>query len=246
MGSLSLYTILFLLQGALFVLMIRTFIRFYRVEMKLMAPHPIMIYSLGAQITAIFLQMVHLRGYSSDGEGYQLADVLSKVSQGFSEVAMSLLLITLASGWKTRYEEIDFDDGLEIYLPMTALVLMVHIILVALTFVDLDASHKYHDFAGVQGWCLVFLKTILLFYFLYCIYDSETQSKKERAKLKYLSQLRLLGATYLLAVPVSVLMSFMFEPYERQYTYIMFSEMGMFAANASLFYLLSNEKSSYR
>ena len=56
----------------------------------------------------------------------------------------------------------------------------------------------------------------------------------------------MLGATYLLAVPVSVLLSFMFEPYERQYTYIMFSEMGMFAANASLFYLLSNEKSTYR
>ena len=152
-----------------------------------MAPHPIMIYSLGAQITAIFLQMVNLWAYASDGEGYQLCDVLSKVSQGFSEVSMSLLLITLASGWKTRYEEIDFDDGLEIYLPMTALVLMVHIILVALTFVDIDASHKYHDFAGVQGWCLVFLKTILFCYFLYCIYDSQEQSKKERAKLKYLS-----------------------------------------------------------
>ena len=131
--------------------------------------------------------MVNLWAYASDGEGYQLCDVLSKVSQGFSEVSMSLLLITLASGWKTRYEEIDFDDGLEIYLPMTALVLMVHIILVALTFVDIDASHKYHDFAGVQGWCLVFLKTILFCYFLYCIYDSQEQSKKERAKLKYLS-----------------------------------------------------------
>lgn len=117
--------------------------------------------------------MVHLWLFSSDGEGSTLCDVLSKVSQGFSEVAMSLLLITLASGWKIRFEEIDFDDGLEIYLPMTALVLMVHIILVALTFVDIDASHKYHDFAGVQGWCLVGLKTILFAYFFYCIYDSK-------------------------------------------------------------------------
>ena len=166
-------------------------------------------------MTAIFLQMVHLWAYSSDGEGIQLCDVISKVSQGFSEVTMSLLLITLASGWKTRYEEIDFDDGLEIYLPMTALVLMVHIILIALTFVDMDASHKYHDFAGVQGWCLVFLKTILFLYFAYCIYDSQEHCKKEREKLKYLSQLRMLGASYLLAIPVSVLVSFMFEPYER-------------------------------
>ena len=58
-------------------------------------------------------------------------------------------MIALASGWKLRYQDIDFDDGLEIYLPMTILVLMVHIILVALTFVDVDASHKYHDYAGI-------------------------------------------------------------------------------------------------
>lgn len=115
---------------------------------------------------------MHLWAYSSDGEGLVPCDVLSKISQGFSETAMSLLIITLASGWKLRYQEIDFDDGLEVYLPMTALVLMVEIILVALTFVDVDASHKYHDFAGVQGWCLMGLKTILFAYFSYCIWDS--------------------------------------------------------------------------
>jgi hypothetical protein len=51
-----------------------------------------------------------LWGYADDGEGYFVADVLSKISQGFSEVAMSLLLIMLASGWKLRYQELDFDD----------------------------------------------------------------------------------------------------------------------------------------
>ena len=62
---------------------------------------------------------------------------------------MSLLLITLASGWKLRYDEIDIDDSLELYVPMTALVLLVHVILIALVFVDADASHKYHDFSGI-------------------------------------------------------------------------------------------------
>jgi len=69
--------------------------------------------------------------------------------QGFSETVIGLLLITLASGWKLRYQEIDFEDSVEVYLPMTALVLVVQVLLAALTFVDIDASHKYHDFAGV-------------------------------------------------------------------------------------------------
>jgi len=102
------------------------------------------------------------------------------VVQSFSEVAMSLLLIVLASGWKLRYEEIDFDDGLEIYLPMTALVLMVQLILTALTFVDIDASHKYHDFSGVQGWCLFVLKLVIFAYFSYCIWDSKNNSKSKK------------------------------------------------------------------
>ena len=99
-------------------------------------------------------------------------DVFSKVSQGFSEVAMSVLLIMLASGWKLHYQEIDSNDGLELYWPLAALICLIHVVLIALTFVDIDASHKYHDFAGIQGWCLFAIKSVLYAYFSYCIYDS--------------------------------------------------------------------------
>ena len=115
--------------------------------------------------------MLHLYGYSTNGEGYTVFDVLSKIAQGFSEVTLSLLLITLASGWKLRYEDLDLDESVEVYIPATALVLLFHIILIALTFVDVDASHKYHDFAGVQGWCIFALKTILYLYFFWCMRD---------------------------------------------------------------------------
>ena len=54
---------------------------------------------------------------------------------------------------------------------MTVLVLIIHIILIALLFIDADASHKYHDFAGIQGWCLIGLKLIIFAYFSYCVWD---------------------------------------------------------------------------
>ena len=54
-GSLRLYSVLFFLLGGLFCLMINTFRKFYKVEKKWMAPHPIMIYALAAQLTSIFL-----------------------------------------------------------------------------------------------------------------------------------------------------------------------------------------------
>lgn len=45
-GLLRLYSILLVLLGALFCLLCRTFLRFYRVENSCLAPHPIIIFGL--------------------------------------------------------------------------------------------------------------------------------------------------------------------------------------------------------
>ena len=55
-----------------------------------------------------------------------------------------------------------------------------------------------------------------------------------------------MGTAYLLAIPASVIISFLFDPHERQYSYTLVSEMAMFGANVTMFYLLSYNKSSYR
>lgn len=75
--------------------------------------------------------------------------MMSKICQGFSDVAMAMLLILLARGWKVRFHDIDADDGLDVYIPLTAMIVLIEIMVAALTFVDVDASHKYHDFGGM-------------------------------------------------------------------------------------------------
>ena len=104
---------------------------------------------------------------------------------------------------------------------MTALVVMIQVILAALTFVDIDAYHKYHDFAGVQGWILFFLKLIIYAYYLWCIY--ETKQKADRKQMVYLGTLVKLSSSYLLAIPLTIFMCFMFAPCERQYMFTFFS-----------------------
>ena len=47
-------------------------------------------------------------------------------------------------------------------------------------------------------------------------------------------------------MPLSVVTTLLFEAYEAQYVYTLCSEMAMFSANATLFYLLYSPKSSYR
>lgn len=69
-----------MLLGSLFSLLVRTFYKFFKEEGKWMAPHPIMLYALSAQMTAIGFQLIHLWGYSTNGEGYTVCDVFSKIS----------------------------------------------------------------------------------------------------------------------------------------------------------------------
>ena len=41
------------------------------------------------------------------------------------------------------------DDQIEIFIPGFIFIAVVHIVIATLTFVDIDASHKHHDFAGI-------------------------------------------------------------------------------------------------
>jgi hypothetical protein len=123
--------------------------------------------SLFGQFVSLVLRTIHLWFYASNGSGVQVLDILSKIFNGTSECSMSMLLIALANGWTILYQNVDIDDRLEIFIPITAFTVMVHVMVSALTFVDVDANHKYHDFAGIQGWVMMVCK-LALFATLVC------------------------------------------------------------------------------
>jgi hypothetical protein len=128
---------------------------------------------------------------------------------------MSALLIMLANGWTLTYQEVELDDTAELYLPIAAMVIMVHVIMSALTFVDLDASHKYHDFAGIQGFIMYALKMLIWLCFLW--HWNYTNKTIERRSLTYFKMFLFGASAYLLAVPISITASWFYEPYERQF-----------------------------
>jgi hypothetical protein len=75
-----------------------------------------------------------------------VCDVFGVILDMLSECAMTLLILMLAKGWMTTYVKFDFDDGIDVYAPLYMLVLMLHTMMGALTFLDKDSHHKYHDF----------------------------------------------------------------------------------------------------
>ena len=177
---------------------------------------------------------MHLWWYSSDGNGLMACDVISRMFEGVSEVTMSILILILATGWTVTYEHIDWDEDIDIFGPLVALVVIIHIMLAALDYVDIDASHKYHDYAGLQGLFLIGTKISLAIYFIYKMH--QVGKTVEKRSLKYHNTLWTLGICYLSAVPMSILFSYMSAPYSRQYVFTFTSQISMFCSTLALFY----------
>ena len=88
-----------------------------------------------------------------------------------SEITICILLIMIAQGWTIVYQDLNWDDNIEFYLPIGSIVVAVHLVLAAMTYIDIDASHKYHDFAGIQGFALIIMKFCIFGYYLYSVFE---------------------------------------------------------------------------
>ena len=104
-------------------------------------------------------------------------------------------------------------------MPIGSIVVAIHLVLAALTYIDVDASHKYHDFAGIQGFVLILFKMCLFAYFFYC-YESNKQKIPKRA-VEFNRILIVLGSAYFMTIPVTIFSSYFLMPYSRQFFFTM-------------------------
>ena len=95
------------------------------------------------------MKYLHLWIYSSNGRGFAGFDILGLIGFMISEIGVSSLFMLFAYGWTLSFQEIDWDNNLEFYLPVCSIVVALHLVLAAMTYIDVDAYHKYHDYSGV-------------------------------------------------------------------------------------------------
>ena len=60
---------------------------------------------------------------------------------------------------------------------------MIHIVFAAFSYIDNDAYHKYHDFHGWVGYCLIAAKLALVLVFLY--YHNYTKQELRNEALRF-------------------------------------------------------------
>lgn len=155
--------------------------------------------------------------FRADGEGYVLCDVFSTIIDMLSECSMTLLLLMLANGWMTTFIKFDFDEGLEVYAPLFMLTIMVHVMMGALTYIDQDAHHKYHDFHGWVGVAYISLKLLVTAVFVY--FYSHTAAKVKKQSESFFRQVAIIGLIYLLSDAVIILSSYLLLECNRKWYY---------------------------
>lgn len=121
---------------------------------------------------------------------------------------MIWLLMTISFGWTVTYRNMQETD---VYILSAIFVVMIHLLIAALTYVDDAEHHKYHDFGGLQGIVLIVIRFITYAIFMYGISDTMTQAKEKQRQ--FLRSLRFSASLYFLSFPILWLLSFFVQPY---------------------------------
>ena len=148
-GSLGLHTFLLFIYSAIFGLTIWSYYNFNKVNDRYDSPHFVMLLALFCHMSGIFFEVLHLWMYSYNGKGIPVFDIFYLIGTIMSEIILSILLMMMAHGWTIVYQDLDFDNNVEFYLPVGAITVAIHMVLAAMTYVDVDAHHKFHDYAGL-------------------------------------------------------------------------------------------------
>ena len=127
------------------------------------------------QVVSVAIELQSNILFSRSGEEYIVLDIFATIFSMVNECTMILLLMMMANGWMTKWTKYEFDDGIEIWAPLFLLVVMVHICFGALSFIDGDAYHKYHDFQGWAGFGLLISKFVLVGIYFYFYSNIKSQ-----------------------------------------------------------------------
>lgn len=185
-----------------------------------------------AQALSVFLEILHLWWYKSDGQGFFFFDFLSEVTEGFSQTMLSVILLSFANGWGLSMSSLlaarGMDnnpilnpDALGSDHPLTyalATFLLISIFLQILNkFAFSDPLTKFHDHETTPGKLLVFIRTVLAVVFIYCMQSNINFQRKNggRELVKFLYYLLICGGLWFLALPAVVFIAGMFAHYVR-------------------------------
>lgn len=124
---------------------------------------------------------------------------------------MAFLFLLLAFGWTINKQNLATDE-LDILIPIGCFVVIMHVIVGAIIFVDNHEHHKYHDYQGIQGIMLGLFRFMMWLGFIYGMRQTRKEVKDVK-QIKYLQSLTISGSLYILSLPIFLYLCNYLQPY---------------------------------
>ena len=118
-------------------------------------PVVILLTAILFDLLEIVCKLLHYSFFAYDGQGLIALEVFAVIFQIISQFTVVTLLLLIASGWTITFDTVPDKD---LYIPIGLVVLIVHLMMGGLVFVDRDDIDKHYDFSGVQGFVLVLMR----------------------------------------------------------------------------------------
>ena len=166
--------------------------------------------AVGFQFCGLLLQSLHLVIYAYNGRGVIIFDFFSQALEMFSHLLIAFVLILISTGWTLKFREFPSPDT---YAPVILLLVILHLALACASKVTDDAYYKFSDYENTSGWILVTLRILLWVWFLANV---RNLLKISQGKIRdFLLSFTLFSSVYFLSIPVTVFLSLLFPPYQR-------------------------------
>ena len=195
--------------------------------------------SVCLQFLSLLFQFLHLWIYSHNGYGVILLDFFSQAFASFSEFTITVVMILISAGWTLKFR--DFSDP-DVYILPIVLVVLVQVVLVCIGKVLDDAYYKFTAYETTAGWMLLGVKVGLWGWFVWNIkrlYAGLTGKMKD-----FILSFAVFGSIYLLATPLTVLVSVLFPVYQRV-TILAFGNIVIQGVSFWLLHELFGDKGTY-
>ena len=216
-------------------------LKYYRKEGELDYPFILLNAACFIEFLSLLSEWLHLILLEYTGSGYFVPNLFSSLFSIITQLIVTSLLILVASGWSITYYQI---EDVELLVLTSVLVGFFHLVFAILGQAYNDDPFNTHDYENWAGVILIISKVCLFGLFLMLLL--QTYRKAIQKLQNFTIGFGLLGSTYLLALPVTVLIVSTLGDLHTRHRAVTISNIVLESATQLLLtYMLTSKKSAY-
>lgn len=184
---------------------LREILKYYRRESEIDYPLVLLDIACLTEFLALVFETLYLYTSMKYGEPSFGLDFYSTTFSITAQFVMTSLLILIASGWTISYSNV---EDLDLVIPIGILITILHVIFAAIGMIDEQDPLKTHDYDHWTGIVLIVFK--IVFFAVFIGFSLDTYRNAQNKLKPFLLKLMVIGAVYLLTIPVEVCISTIF------------------------------------